>query len=124
MAGLFFPMGGFDAMQPNADEVARQTANAAIKAATAQKSDVEELREQVGRITLLNQALWELVRERLQLTDADLEKIAQEVDLRDGKQDGQLSEHPLQCPQCGRVSNSRHKKCMYCGLLFAGDVFG
>jgi hypothetical protein len=123
MAGLFFPVGGFDPLG-SADSLARQTANAAMQAAASQKSETECLREQVERITLLNQALWEIVRDRLQLSDGDLEKVAQEVDLRDGKQDGRLSEHPLQCPRCGRVSNSRHKKCLYCGLLFEGDAFG
>ena len=121
--GMFFPTGGMGSFN-TADSMARETANAAMQAAASQKSEIEVLREQVERIALLNQALWELVRDRLQLTDADLEKIAQEVDLRDGKQDGRLSEHPLQCPQCGRVSNSRHKKCLYCGLLFEGDAFG
>jgi hypothetical protein len=124
MAGLgsFFPTepGPFNA----ADSMARQTANAAMQAATNQKSEIELMREHVERLSLLNQAMWELVRDRLQLTDADLEKAAQEVDLRDGKQNGRLSEHPLQCPRCGRVSNSRLKKCMYCGLLFEGDTFG
>ncbi len=123
MIGMFFPTGGLDPLNPP-DALARKTANAAMQVANSQKSEIELLREQVERIALLNQALWELVRERLQLSDADLERIAQEVDLRDGKQDGRLSEHPLQCPQCGRVSNSRHKKCLYCGLLFEGDAFG
>ncbi len=123
MVGMFFPTGGLDPLN-SSDSLARQTANAAMQAATSQKSEIELLREQVERITLLNQALWELVRERLQLSDADLEKSAQQVDLRDGVQDGRMSEHPLQCPKCGRVSNSRHKKCLYCGLLFEGDAFG
>ena len=121
--GIFFPMGGLDPLNES-DPTVRDTANAAMQAAASQKSDIMVLREQVERMALLNQSLWELMRERLQLTDADLEKIAQEVDLRDGRLDGRLSEHPLQCPKCGRVSSSRHRKCLYCGLLFEGDAFG
>ena len=30
----------------------------------------------------------------------------------------------LRCPKCGRVSNSRHRRCLYCGLEFQGDIFG
>jgi len=121
MAGLFIS-GSF--LREAVDSVEGQQASAEKIAAVAQKSEIQDLREQVSRLALLNQALWELVRERLQLTDADLEKLAQQVDLRDGVQDGRMSEHPLKCPRCGRVSNSRHKKCLYCGLLFEGDVFG
>ncbi len=121
MAGLFFS-GGF--IREAVDSIEGQQASAEKIAAVSQKTEIQELREQVSRLALLNQAMWELVRERLQVTDADLEKAAQEVDLRDGVQDGRMSAHPLQCPRCKRVSNSRHKKCLYCGLLFEGDVFG
>jgi hypothetical protein len=120
MAGMFYGMG----MREVVESIEGQQAGAERVAAASQKSELQDLRDQVARLALLNQAMWELVRDRLQLSDADLEKIAQEVDLRDGVQDGRMSEHPLQCPKCGRVSNSRHKKCLYCGLLFEGDVFG
>lgn len=87
-------------------------------------TDVKALRDQVERLCMLNQAMWELVSEKLGLTDADLEKKAVEVDLRDGKLDGKMTAHPVRCPQCGRVSNSRHKKCMYCNMEFEGSAFG
>ncbi|NLN93806.1 MAG: hypothetical protein GX130_10935 [Candidatus Hydrogenedens sp.] len=86
--------------------------------------ETKALRDQVERLCMLNQAMWELVSEKLGLTDADLEKKAVEVDLRDGKLDGKMTAHPVRCPQCGRVSNSRHKKCMYCNLEFEGTAFG
>ena len=79
---------------------------------------VRELEHHVARLSLLNQALWELIRERLNVTDADLEKRIHEVDLRDGVEDGCITDGPLQCPTCGRVSNSKHWKCLYCGQAF------
>ena len=120
MSGLFFS----ETNESLVEQIEGQQAGAARLAEAARKSEIQDLRDQVAKLTLLSQALWELVRGRMQLTDADLEKMAQEVDLRDGVQDGRLSEHPLKCPRCGRVSNSRHKKCLYCGLLFEGDAFG
>jgi hypothetical protein len=85
---------------------------------------VKDLEHHVARLSLLNQALWELVRGKLGVTDADLERLASEIDLRDGVQDGCITSGPLQCPRCQRVSNSKHWKCLYCGLEFEKPVMG
>ena len=79
---------------------------------------LKELRQQVGRLRLTNQALWELLRDRLSLSDEDLVNKIHEVDVRDGHADGQLTEGGLRCPNCGRVSNAKHGKCLYCGQGF------
>lgn len=83
-----------------------------------QQLRIRELEHHVARLSLLNQALWELIRDRLSLSDADLQAKANDVDTRDGAQDGAITHGPLQCPKCGRISNSRHGKCLYCGLEF------
>lgn len=85
---------------------------------------VRELRHQVERLSLLNQALWELIRGKAGLTDADLERMANEIDLRDGVADGKMGGGAVTCPTCRRVSNSKHYKCLYCGELFEKPVFG
>lgn len=85
---------------------------------------MRELEHQIARLTLLNQALWELLRSRLGLSDADLEGIARDVDLRDGIEDGKMTVTPLECPSCGRISSSKHWKCLYCGQLFEKPVMG
>jgi len=86
--------------------------------------ELRDLRHQLSRLALLNQALWEILRTRLNLTDADLEKMAAEVDLRDGQADGRITDHALRCPQCNRVSSSRHQRCIYCNQPFDGPIFG
>jgi hypothetical protein len=88
------------------------------------RTEVRDLKFQMERLILLNQALWELLRTRLNLTDADLEAMIHEVDMRDGVVDGKITSQPVRCPTCGRVSNSRHAKCMYCGQLFEKPLFG
>jgi hypothetical protein len=85
---------------------------------------VKEIEHQIGRLSLLNQALWELLQERMGLSDKDLERRAHDVDLRDGIEDGQISETPLECPRCHRVSSSKHWKCLYCGLNFEKPIMG
>ena len=88
------------------------------------RGKVTELTRKVYRLELLNQALWELARDRLSLTEEELEAKTKEIDLRDGISDGRISEVPLKCPSCGRVSSSRFWKCLYCGLEFERNVLG
>jgi len=88
------------------------------------RAKVKDLEHHVARLSLLNQALWELIRGRLQLSDADLERMAHEVDLRDGVADGKISNTAVKCPTCGRVSNSKHYRCLYCGQEFEKPVMG
>jgi hypothetical protein len=88
------------------------------------QEEMMELNNQVGRLSLLNQALWELLRDRLKMTDADLERLAHDVDMRDGVADGKMTATPVRCPGCQRVCNSKHAKCMYCGQLFEKPLFG
>lgn len=91
---------------------------------TTQSSEQMRLLERrIDRLTLLCQALWELLREQLNLTDEQLESIAAEVDARDGVQDGVQSEHPVRCGRCGRINSSRRNSCLYCGLEFQRDIF-
>lgn len=85
---------------------------------------IRELEHQIERMMLLNQALWELIRARLQVTEQDLEKRVREIDLRDGVQDGRMTTTAMQCPACSRISSSRHWKCLYCGQLFEKPVMG
>ena len=85
---------------------------------TALRLKVRGLEKKMAKLELKNQVLWELVRDALKITDADLRARMKEIDLRDGIEDGAITTVPLQCPQCNRVSSSQHWKCMYCGMDF------
>jgi len=84
--------------------------------------EIRDLQHQVQRLQLLNQALWELLRNKLSLTDDELAGKAHEVDMRDGVADGKMTETPLKCPTCGRVSSSKHWRCLYCGQQFQKPI--
>lgn len=91
---------------------------AADQAATQVKRLERRLRElerRFDRTSLACQALWELVRERAELSDSDLHKRMTEIDLRDGIRDGKIATTVLVCPNCGNRSNSRRQQCIYCG---------
>ena len=99
---------------------AARAENAAMEAQTR----VQDLERRVERLAILNQALWELLSEKFGLTEDELKAKAQEVDLRDGMADGQMSASAVRCPSCMRVCNARHKKCLYCGQMFETPLFG
>ena len=116
---MFFygdPIG--NALDISSERTARASAD------LSNESKIKTLEDRVERLCLLNQALWELLRERLHLTDADLAAMAQTVDLRDGIADGKISSAAVRCPSCQRVCNSRHAQCLYCGQLFEKPLFG
>jgi hypothetical protein len=90
----------------------------ASRSVAANTDEVEALTRQVDRLTLACQAMWEIIRATGAVTDEHLLAKMQEIDLRDGKEDGKISRTVVTCPKCQRASNSRRDKCMYCGTEF------
>ncbi len=74
-----------------------------------------DLEQRVDRLSLINMALWELVSEKLGLTDDQLNEKIKEIDLSDGRLDGKVRVPVQQCPSCGRTLSKRHARCLYCG---------
>ena len=89
----------------------------AISASKAQKN--------TERLYMVVQAMWELLREKVGLTDTDLEAKIHEIDLRDGRLDGknanQTAAHA--CRKCGRTILSGQSVCSWCGAQFEGGAF-
>jgi hypothetical protein len=80
-----------------------------------QDQEIEELTRRVDRLSLACQALWELLRDRIDLDDATLNRKISEIDLRDGSSDGRIAMAVIECEQCGNRGNSRRKQCIFCG---------
>jgi hypothetical protein len=85
---------------------------------------VHDLEAYAMRLSLLNQALWEILRDKLGMTDADLEQMAAAIDIRDGQPDGKISAVPVKCPACSRIINSKRLSCMYCTQELDQPIFG
>ena len=85
---------------------------------SALRTKVRGLEKKLAKVKIRNQVLWELVRDALKLSEADMRARLKELDLRDGVEDGEITTVALQSPQCHRVSSSQHWKCMYCGIDF------
>ena len=85
----------------------------------------DKTRKNTERLYLVVQAMWELLKEKAGLTDADLDAKVQEIDMRDGRLDGQDSTQtgPLTCRQCGRTILSGQAQCSWCGTQAEGGPF-
>lgn len=78
-------------------------------------SAVRDMEDRIERLQLGCQAMWELIRDRTQITEHDLEAKILEIDARDGKVDGKMSTQSLTCHSCGRPTNSKRDRCVMCG---------
>lgn len=76
---------------------------------------VVALENRLSRLSLISQALWELLRERESLAEDLLALKVAEIDLRDGRLDGKARTTPQPCPKCQRVLQSGAVRCLYCG---------
>lgn len=76
---------------------------------------LKELESRYDRLAIACQAMWELIQEKTELTEEDLNNKISEVDLRDGTSDGKISRQVVDCPDCGRPSNSKRTSCLFCG---------
>ena len=95
----------------------------ATPSAEGAKLAVDGLERRLHRALLTMEALWTLLRERSDITDADLADRIVELDMSDGTLDGKVRRPPLQCRRCRRTIPRRFARCMYCGAHVKHDPF-
>lgn len=91
--------------------------------ARAPRADQAELEARLERTFLACEAMWTLLRDKLNLTDVELAERMNEIDLSDGRLDGKVRKTPVSCPNCGRTLSRKFPKCMYCGQAIVRDPF-
>lgn len=90
---------------------------------TGVEHELEVLRGNLAKALMINEALWELMREKLGVSQDEFFKKLYEIDMRDGKLDGQNQARIVQCPSCKRNNAGRHAACIYCGTVLNESVF-
>lgn len=103
---------------------AHASAADARSAARRAETQIERLQFEVERLLLISEALWSIVREQHGFEDAELVRRVSEIDLRDGKLDGQLAPQPARpCTSCQRTLVKKRPYCLYCGAPALNDPF-
>ena len=92
-----------------------RTALRATRRTMAVSARVDQLEQRLDRLSLVTQALWELVKRDRQLSDDDLARLVREVDLSDGVLDGKTPETVCVCATCEQIMSPDHETCLYCG---------
>lgn len=75
---------------------------------------MQDLERRVDSLSLICQAMWELLQERTNVTEDMLIEKVHEIDLEDGKLDGKRSKDVMYCLECHRPLSKRHHRCLYC----------
>jgi hypothetical protein len=78
------------------------------------------------RMRLVTNALWQMLKEHTGLTDTDLKRFIERVDLLDGAADGKMAGQTgaMDCPKCARRILKSVIVCPWCGEKpMVGDAF-
>lgn len=94
---------------------ARSDISIARTKSSSTKDEIKCLQQKFEKLSITCQALWELVKDKTDLTDDMIIAKIEEIDLRDGVDDGKETATAIVCSKCGRKTNSRRDLCMYCG---------
>ncbi len=101
---------------------AGDAARAKSKARSVER-ELRVLEANLAKSMMINEALWELIRDQHGLTEKDLHDKLYEVDMRDGVLDGKHQRNAVKCPNCDHTVSPRHPACIYCGQVIDESVF-
>jgi hypothetical protein len=102
---------------------ARGTAREAQADVRELQSRVRVLEQQCERLNLAAMAMAEILRDRLGVTEKEIEAKLSEIDLRDGQLDGKVRPSPLSCSKCQRPNAANRQRCLYCGDALTSTAF-
>ena len=79
-------------------------------------ADLQELQKRHEQLKLVTLAMWTMLKDHTGLSENDLKKYVEKIDLMDGKQDGRANTiEKTGCPGCKREILSTSMACPYCG---------
>ena len=123
MIGNTFGMVGLSVQQTMAARDAQRESASAQNLARQVQYQARILEANLAKALMINEALWEIIRDKLKLGEDDLNNKLYEIDMRDGLLDGKNQRRVSECPNCHRCVSPRHPACIYCGQIMDDSVF-
>jgi hypothetical protein len=80
-----------------------------------QRSEMQSLEDEIARLRVITEAMWELMSEVTGLTVEQLGIRIYEVDMDDGRADGRKTHPMVDCMKCQAKIDQSDKNCTYCG---------
>ena len=98
----------YDLRQNHRINKSASESRAATRELQENNESILELKKSVQKLSLVCQAMWHLVQENTNLTEADLIETVEYLEHQ--------ANAGVRCPQCDRAQASRQAvKCLYCG---------
>jgi hypothetical protein len=94
----------------------RETANVAVRQSESNDDRLDKLELTVKNLSLINEALYEILVTKLNINEVDLAAMIDQVSVNRANR----LEAKSTCVSCRRLVPSSRQKCMYCG----GDLLG
>ena len=77
---------------------------------------LNEIEHQVNRLLLINAALYDVIKEKLGVTDEEINRKIKELDDKDLLIETKIDPPPVRkCRKCGKNLIQRRTMCVYCG---------
>jgi hypothetical protein len=77
----------------------------------------------LDRALMTMEAMWRLMKGKLEVTDEELVEMIVEVDISDGQIDGRARRPAPKCASCERAVAPKFMQCMYCGAPIDHEPF-
>lgn len=99
-------------------DLGRKTLDAA-RAATDATARIVKLEQRYEQLRLINMALWNLLKDRLQLSDADLAAHVDALRAEAATVGQDRNPELIECTKCRRKIPAKSATCLYCGAQTA-----
>ena len=104
---------------------AKKRADYAVEKTLDLEDSSYSLQRHVAVMALANQALYEILRDRLGISEEEVMYRMAEIDGRDGRKDGKMGARVISCRRCNHKVSTARQRCLYCAeLVVEGPLFG
>jgi hypothetical protein len=101
---------------PSFDSGGASSQRPAAREPINRERDTDQLKADNERLLLITEALWDIIREKLDLPEDELARAIHRLDLQDGFLDfRKRPSPPRNCPKCSRVLTKKKATCTFCG---------